>query len=210
MYEKQIRKSCLAIGTRFREVYLDSHGEPSADFFACIARCLGGIKGYRYMSGIDLAKCIATKLEITDTFILHNRLFDEWFTNVIPALGKYFHRPPGTISDGFVPKFSDPEGEEGGRILKLHLKIERNASIVRFLKTQSLDRDALGFIFCFICRVAPGSLFGVEIIEAHHRLPLSKAGVRVVKAEDFILVCPNCHSSIHAGARIGICSSITI
>jgi hypothetical protein len=162
------------------------------------------------MSVGDLAKRIAAKLEIPDTFVSNNRLFDEWFNQVIPALGKYFHRPSGIISDSFLPKFSDPQGEEGGRILKLHLKIERNASIVRFLKAQSLDRDALGFIYCFICRVAPGSMFGVEIIEAHHRLPVSKAGVRVVKAEDFILVCPNCHSSIHAGARIEICPSITI
>jgi predicted HNH restriction endonuclease len=127
---------------------------------------------------------------------------DAWFQAVIPALQVYFHRPNNTIIDSALPRFPDPKGEEGRRYLALHKKVERNATIVKHLKATSTDRDSLGFIFCRICRAAPGAKFGVEVIEAHHVLPVSEAGIRVVKASDFILICPNCHSSIHAGARV--------
>jgi hypothetical protein len=202
MYEKQIRKACLAIGTRFLEEYVDASGIPTGCFFECIARCLGGIKGYRSMPALALASCIAVKLEIQLSFSHSKPSYKEWFSNVTPALARYFYRPDNINRGQFLPSFPDPEGEEGRITLSLHKKIERNAAIVRRLKALSTDRDTLGFIFCAICRVAPGTRFGVEIIEAHHVLPVSKAGIRIVKAEDFILICPNCHSSIHAGARV--------
>jgi len=208
MHEKQIRKACLAIGTRFLDSYVDSAGGPSDVFFVCIARCLGGIKGYRSMLGVDLAACIVTKLELNAPLFSVNRSFDEWFISVTPALDQYFHSPRNFNSGGGLSKFDNPEGEEGRRILSLHKKVERNSAIVRRLKAYSKDRDALGFIFCVICRDAPGARHGVEIIEAHHVLPVSKAGVRIVKDQDFILICPNCHSSIHAGARVKLCPVI--
>lgn len=205
MYEKQIRKSCTAIGTRFLGEYVDSRGNPTADFFRCIARCIGGVVGYRSMSIAALAAGISHRLEIP--YLDFKTPFsrgpaDAWFQAVIPALQVYFHRPNNTVIDSVLPRFSDPEVEEGRRYLALHKKVERNAAIVKHLKATSTDRDSLGFIFCRICRTAPGARFGVEVIEAHHVLPVSEAGVRVVKAADFILVCPNCHSSIHAGARV--------
>lgn len=205
MYEKQIRKSCTAIGTRFLGEYVDSRGNPTADFFRCIARCIGGVGGYRSMSIAVLATGIARRLEIPNLDFKASFAggpADAWFQAVIPALQVYFHRPNNTIIDSALPRFPDPEGEEGRRYLALHKKVERNATIVKHLKATSTDRDSLGFIFCRICRAAPGARFGVEVIEAHHVLPVSEAGVRVVKASDFILVCPNCHSSIHAGARV--------
>jgi hypothetical protein len=207
MYEKQIKKSCAAIGTRFLEVYVDSRGNPTADFFRCIARCIGGVGGYRSMSIAALATVIAHRLEIPNLDFKASFVggpADAWFQAVIPALQVYFHRPNNIIIDSVLPRFSDPEGEEGRRYLALHKKVERNATIVKHLKATSTDRDSLGFIFCRICRAAPGARFGVEVIEAHHVLPVSEAGVRVVKASDFILVCPNCHSSIHAGARVDL------
>ena len=202
MYEKQIRKACLAIGTRFLDEYVDSSGTPTVSFFECIARCLGGIKGYRSMPASALSTCIAVKLEMHPPLSGDKYSYKEWFSNVTPALAQYFHRPDNINRGKFLPSFPDSEGEEGRIILSLHKRTERNAAIVRGLKTLSTDKDALGFIFCAICRVAPGTRFGVEIIEAHHVLPVSKAGIRVVKADDFILICPNCHSSIHAGARV--------
>ena len=205
MYEKQIRKSCTAIGTRFLGEYVDLRGNPTADFFRCIARCIGGVGGYRSMSIAALATGIARRLEIPNLDFkasFAGEPADAWFHAVIPALQVYFHRPNNTIIDSALPRFPDPEGEEGRRYLALHKKVERNATIVKHLKATSTDRDSLGFIFCRICRAAPGARFGVEVIEAHHVLPVSEAGVRVVKTSDFILVCPNCHSSIHAGARV--------
>ena len=208
MHEKQIRKACLAIGTRFLDCYVDSTGGPTGYFLKCIARCLGGIKGYRSMLAVNLASCIAAKLKIKDPPFLVDGSYEGWFSAVTPALAQYFHRPDNINRRGILPSFPDSEGEEGRKTLSLHKKIERNAAIVRRLKVQSTDRDALGFIFCGICRVAPGTMFGVEIIEAHHVLPVSKAGVRFVKAADFILICPNCHSSIHAGARVERCRAM--
>lgn len=205
MYEKQTKKSCAAIGTPFRAGYLDGRGRPSVEFFVCIARCVGGIKGYRAMSIPLLQSSIATALGGVDpgSLVSEKRWnLDEWFEVHIPILRTYFYRPDNSIIGAFLPRLPNPDCKEGRIFWAWHKKTERNASIVRQLKEAAKDRDALGFINCEICRAAPGSRFGVETIEAHHILPVSEAGVRTIRLKDFMLVCPNCHSAIHAGARI--------
>ena len=199
MYEKQIKKSCAAIGTAFRHDYVDSRGRPTADFFVCIARCVGGIHGFRKMGSADLQSSIASVLSGAAP---KKWALDQWFEVHIPILRRYFCQPDNSIIGVFLPRLPDQGRKEGKRFWAWHEKTERNAEIVRQLKLEATDRDALGFINCAVCRTAPGARFGVEVIEAHHILPVSEAGVRVVTLKDFLLVCPNCHSSIHAGARI--------
>ena len=205
MHEKQIKKSCIAVGTKFREEYVNSLGRPTLDFFRQIALCIGGVKGFSSMILKDLPGAIAARLGVPYGYDLgHSTDLNEgdWFTAVLPVLSESFHRPNNTVIEGFLPDLPDPEGEEGREFLTRHKKVERNARVVRQLKLSATDRDMLGFIICQVCRVAPGARFGVETIEAHHIIPVSGAGVRVVRLEDFILVCPNCHSAIHAGARV--------
>lgn len=205
MLEKQIKKSCIAVGTKFRDEYVNSLGRPTLDFFRHIALCIGGVKGFSSMALKDLPGAIAVRLGVPFSQHLgHSAEVKEgdWFTAVLPVLSESFHRPSNIIIEGLLPEMPDPEGEEGREFLIWHKKVERNARVVRELKQSAADRDMLGFIICQVCRVAPGARFGVETIEAHHIIPVSEAGVRVVSIEDFILVCPNCHSAIHAGARV--------
>lgn len=199
MYEKQIKKSCAAIGTVFRSDYIDSRGRPTSDFFVCIARCVGGIPGYRGMGVAELQSSIAGVLSGGGE---RKWVLNEWFEVHIPILRAYFCRPDNSVIGEFLPRLPDSSGKEGRKFWAWHERTERNAEIVRQLKLTATDRDLFGFINCSICRSAPGAKFGVEVIEAHHILPVSEAGVRMVNMSDFLLVCPNCHSSIHAGARI--------
>lgn len=74
--------------------------------------------------------------------------------------------------------------------------------MVAELKAQSIDRSRAGFINCHVCRIAPGDAHSVEIIEAHHIVPVSVAGFRQISPKDFILLCPNCHRALHAGADL--------
>ncbi len=37
---------------------------------------------------------------------------------------------------------------------------------------------------------------GLDLIEAHHRIPLSR-GIRATMPEDFAMLCPCCHRAIH-------------
>lgn len=46
---------------------------------------------------------------------------------------------------------------------------------------------------------------GKDYIEAHHAIPLSEYNEEhEVKPEDFIMLCPNCHTMIHRLIRQGI------
>jgi hypothetical protein len=205
MYEKQIKKSCTAAGTAFRDEYVDSKGNPTLAFFKRIALCVGGIAGFPKMSLKELPGAISLRLNVSllcnssDVRGVEN---GAWFEAVTPVLASTFHRPDNNVINEFLPVFEDLSGKEGRKHLAFHKKVERNSRIVRQLKALSTDKDVLGFIFCKICRIAPGAKFGVEIIEAHHVVPVSEAGVRTVRLRDFILLCPNCHSAIHAGGRV--------
>ena len=132
---------------------------------------------------------------------------------LVQASGGYGLTPSGATEKFFVKadfaskrkevlQILDLGGLEGGRQMVTHLKIERNSKIVSYLKDNTGDKDYLGFIFCRVCRIAPGAKFGVEVIEAHHVVPISVSGIKKPQIKDFILVCPTCHSALHKGARI--------
>jgi 5-methylcytosine-specific restriction protein A len=55
-----------------------------------------------------------------------------------------------------------------------------------------------------VCKVNPSIIYGPEaadLIEVHHKLPLSeiKEGYVVDAINDLVPVCPNCHAMIHHG-----------
>lgn len=63
---------------------------------------------------------------------------------------------------------------------------------------QPLPRPTCGKLFCQACGVEPLKVYGVEVIEAHHRIPLSKSEEgRVTEISDLIMLCPSCHRAVH-------------
>jgi len=83
---------------------------------------------------------------------------------------------------------------EGRRYLKTHLFCERSNKCVAAFKRslKSFECSLCGFDF----EKVYGEV-GRGYIEAHHIIPVSTAGERDVKIEDYQAVCSNCHRMIH-------------
>lgn len=88
-----------------------------------------------------------------------------------------------------------------GRVLQVsHLRRERNPRLVEKLKDLRFDRQ--GFLDCEVCAFDYERSYGKrghKFMEAHHRKPLSslKPEGEEVRAEDYALICANCHRMIH-------------
>lgn len=86
---------------------------------------------------------------------------------------------------------------EGGKVYVTHLLSERNPQIVKILK---LSKGSV----CEICKLDFKVKYGVEYIEAHHKIMLSSLTERkAVSISDFALLCSNCHSAVHCYMREG-------
>ena len=92
------------------------------------------------------------------------------------------------------PTFSfSSEGE-----IQKHERWERTrcSRISSVVKQRELKR--FGRLSCHACGLQPTLRYGVEVIEAHHRKPLSECQAsRVPDPVDFDLLCPSCHRAIH-------------
>lgn len=87
---------------------------------------------------------------------------------------------------------------EGGRKYVTHLLSERNSQIVKLLKSTKS-------YVCEICKEDFNVRYGVEYIEAHHKVPVSVIAAKsTVALEDLALLCSNCHSAVHAHMRTGL------
>lgn len=88
-----------------------------------------------------------------------------------------------------------------GRVLQVsHLRRERNPKLVTQLK--DLRFDANGFLDCEVCAFDYERSYGErghKFMEAHHKKPLSslKPEGEKIRAEDYALICANCHRMIH-------------
>ena len=92
---------------------------------------------------------------------------------------------------------SGSKGLEGARKLALHYHRERDAGLSRDAKAAFAKANG-GKLFCQACGVEPLKVYGVEVIEAHHRIPLSKSEEgRVTEISDLIMLCPSCHRAVH-------------
>jgi HNH endonuclease len=86
---------------------------------------------------------------------------------------------------------------EGAKKLVTHLCRERDAGLSRDAKAAFAKANG-GKLFCQACGVEPLKVYGVEVIEAHHRIPLSKSEEgRVTEISDLIMLCPSCHRAVH-------------
>jgi putative restriction endonuclease len=84
---------------------------------------------------------------------------------------------------------------EGGHKYATHLIRERNTEIISLIKQKSNWH-------CDVCRELFLKQYGVDYIEAHHKVPFSsRSGIYFVKESDFALLCPNCHKAVHIYMR---------
>jgi 5-methylcytosine-specific restriction enzyme A len=96
------------------------------------------------------------------------------------------------------PDDDDFEAEEGRLLTRLHVRRERNASIVRRKKEAEMRMH--GRLVCEICGFDFASRYGdlgTGFIEAHHILPLAAARPATTRLADLALVCSNCHRMLH-------------
>ncbi len=89
----------------------------------------------------------------------------------------------------------DPVWREGSRRYVTHLLAERSQALVAFLKAAAAP-------VCDVCDEDVSDRYGVPVIDAHHRRPLSSwTEDHGVKPEDIAIVCPNCHRAVHTLMR---------
>ncbi|MBY0612141.1 MAG: HNH endonuclease [Beijerinckiaceae bacterium] len=107
-----------------------------------------------------------------------------------------------TVADVAAPtdvSSRDPyEGDEGGIIMRLHRRYERDA---RLIVEKKKDARLKGLLVCEICdfdfEKRYGTL-GADFIEVHHTKPVHamKPGSKT-KLSDLALLCSNCHRMAH-------------
>lgn len=96
------------------------------------------------------------------------------------------------------PDAAELTADEGGILLRQHLRRERNPKIRR-AKIADAKRRGIP-IACEICDFDFGRTYGprgTDYIECHHRTPLHVSGPTKTRLEDLALICSNCHRMIH-------------
>jgi hypothetical protein len=125
----------------------------------------------------------------------------EGLDNVIP--GFIDGRLPSGSRQGGDDAPQDLEYTEGGKVLRTHLRTERDGKAALQAKTLARKRAKNGKLTCEACECVPEDDYrGLDLIEAHHRIPLSQ-GIRATKPEDFAMLCPCCHRAVHKLINIG-------
>lgn len=87
---------------------------------------------------------------------------------------------------------------EGVRKLRQHWYLERDSSLPRKAKEAFIILH--GELFCEACGIRPVATYGHPLVDAHHKLPLSKYaenGKMNTGPSDFSILCPNCHRAVH-------------
>lgn len=91
----------------------------------------------------------------------------------------------------------DPDWREGSIKMRQHITIERCSQAATEAKNAA--REYTGAISCRSCGVITSEVYGHEIIDAHHIVPLAntKGLERKPSATDFAMLCPTCHRAVH-------------
>ena len=104
----------------------------------------------------------------------------------------------GKSSERLVVKFSHTLFFKNEGDIRKHETWERTrcrqvAEIVKRIEMQRVGR-----LRCHGCGTECLRTYGLEVIEAHHRVPLSELKEsRIPNPSDFDLLCPSCHRAIH-------------
>lgn len=100
-----------------------------------------------------------------------------------------------------APSYEDLDqiaAEEGGILLRQHLRRERNPELRR--RKIAAVRKAGTAIACEVCGFDFERVYGDRgrgYIECHHRTPLFISGTTKTTLRDLALICSNCHRMIH-------------
>ena len=108
------------------------------------------------------------------------------------GLSSHSYLSPGDIQ---VMEEASPEGV---RKLRQHWYLERDSSLPRKAKEAFIILH--GELFCEVCGIRPVATYGHPLVDAHHKLPLSKyveSGKINTSPSDFSILCPNCHRAVH-------------
>jgi 5-methylcytosine-specific restriction protein A len=92
----------------------------------------------------------------------------------------------------------DFEAEEGGVLLRQHLRRERDPRLKNNKVAHARRRGTP--IACEACGFDFYQTYGergLDYIECHHRTPLSVVGEGTTRLPDLALICSNCHRMIH-------------
>jgi hypothetical protein len=118
--------------------------------------------------------------------------------DLLPLLTKFIDSPlPTSTRQSGEDTPQDLEYREGGKVLQTHLRTERDGKAAKLAKELARKRSKTGDIVCETCGTVPKKEYaGLDLIEAHHRIPLAR-GVRETKPEDFAMLCPCCHRAVH-------------
>jgi len=125
--------------------------------------------------------------------------------DLLPILLKFIDAPlPSGSRLGGDEAPQDLEYTEGGKVLRTHLRTERDGNAARLAKELARKLSKNGKLTCEACECVPEDDYrGLDLIEAHHRIPLSR-GVRATKPEDFAMLCPCCHRAVHKLINQGV------
>ena len=141
----------------------------------------------------DLPKCVLLAQQFIDQGVRMNPKIKEALFGVVAGPGS-IALSPQEQEDVDLAKKASPEGAK--KLVK-HYQRERDAGLSRDAKAAFAKANA-GKLFCQACGVEPLKVYGVEVIEAHHRIPLSKSEEgRVTEISDLIMLCPSCHRAVH-------------
>ena len=109
-------------------------------------------------------------------------------------------RPPSSSNTKDIIE-NDPFAFEGERKLEIHKSIERNRKL-RYQKLSSF-LEKHGKLFCELCHfnfIESYPFLSTDIIEVHHIIPLASLSKKaIVKLNDLMLLCSNCHFAVHQG-----------
>jgi 5-methylcytosine-specific restriction protein A len=101
--------------------------------------------------------------------------------------------------DFIAPDLDEHRGaDEGGVLLKEHLRRERDARLKRD-KIEDAKRRGIS-LACEACGFDFHRTYGergFEYIECHHRTPLGVTGKTRTRLTDLALICSNCHRMVH-------------
>lgn len=130
-------------------------------------------------------------------------LVQDFYLFVLDRLLGNFKKNVKVQNNSFL---EEPETIEGDSKLAVHMRYERNQSLIKRIKQLALKENKM--LNCEVCNFsffANYGEMGLGFIEAHHINPLSERnGAKVTKMSDIALVCSNCHRMLHRNGNISI------
>lgn len=87
---------------------------------------------------------------------------------------------------------------EGKSKLAIHIRYERNSSLIKAIKLNALVENPK--LNCAVCQFSFFDTYGelgAGFIEAHHKKPLYESKKTITTEKDIALVCSNCHKMLH-------------